>query len=176
MIEAIAPLRSAPAIRIRSVAPDDLAAVRAFYCDLSPDSRYRRLLSLGLLGEGDAKRFCGADHEHREGFLAIVDEAGPDDGRIVGHLCVEPITDDDVEMAVAVADRFQGRGIGRALTQAALAWARQHKIARLRASMLTDNTGIIRLLESLRRPIAFSVPVAGVVEAVVEVGEPPAAD
>jgi hypothetical protein len=42
--------------------------------------------------------------------------------------------------------------------------------------MLTDNTGIIRLLESLRRPIAFSVPVAGVVEAVVEVGEPPAAD
>jgi acetyltransferase len=176
MIEAIAPLRTAPAIRIRPVAPEDLVALRAFYCDLSPDSRYRRLLSLGLLGEGDAKRFCGADHEHGEGFLAIVDEAGPDDGRIVGHLCVEPTAVDEVEMAVAVADRFQGRGIGRALTQASLAWARRHGIARLRASMLADNSGIIRLLESLRRPITFSVPAAGVVEAVVEVGEPPTAD
>ena len=175
MIEAIAPLRTAPAIRIRPVAPDDLVALRAFYEELSPDSRYRRLMSLGLLGEGDAKRFCGADHEHREGFLAIVDEAGADDGRIVGHLCVEPITPDEVEMAVAVADRYQGRGIGRALTQAALAWGRRHNVARLRASMLADNTGIIRLLESLRRPITFSAPVAGVVEAVVEVDEPSSA-
>lgn len=176
MIEAIAPLRTAPAIRVRPVAPDDLDAVRAFYGGLSPDSRYRRLMSLGLLGEGDAKRFCGADHEHREGFLAIVDEAGPDDGRIVGHLCVEPCSEDEVEMAVAVADRYQGRGIGRALTQAALAWARTHRIARLRASMLADNTGIIRLLESLHRPIEFSAPSAGVVDAVVEVGGSSSAD
>jgi acetyltransferase len=172
MIEAFAPLRTGPAIRIRPVAPDDLVALRAFYCDLSPDSRYRRLLSLGLLGEGDAKRFCGADHEHREGFLAIVDEAGGEDGRIVGHLCVEPVAADEVELAVAVADAYQGRGIGRALTHAALDWAREHGIARLRASMLADNTGIIRLIESLHRPVTFSVPVAGVVEAVVEVAEP----
>jgi GNAT superfamily N-acetyltransferase len=173
MIEAIAPLRTAPAIRIRPVAPDDLAALRAFYADLSPDSRYRRLMSLGLLGERDAKRFCGADHEHREGFLAILDEAGPEDGAIVGHLCVEPVTSEEIEMAVAVADRFQGRGIGRALTHAALDWARTHGIARLRASMLADNAGIIRLLESLHRPITFSAPAAGVIEAVVEVDDPP---
>jgi GNAT superfamily N-acetyltransferase len=77
-------------------------------------------------------------------------------------------------MAVAVADRLQGRGIGRALTAASLDWAEHHGIDRLRATMLADNTGIVRLLQSLRRPLTFTTPAAGVVEAVVQVAAGPA--
>jgi hypothetical protein len=40
--------------------------------------------------------------------------------------------------------------------------------------MLTDNAGIVRLLQSLRRPVTFSTPVGGVIEAVVQVSAGPA--
>jgi acetyltransferase len=177
MIEVPRRRRFVPAVRIRPVAPGDADALRDFYAGLSPESRYRRLMSMGArIGESDARRFCGADHDHREGFVAVVDRAAlaSDGPAIVGHICLEPCEPGAVEMAVAVADHFQGRGIGRSLTNAALDWAEHHGIARLRASMLTDNAGIVRLLQSLRRPVTFSTPVGGVIEAVVQVSAGPA--
>lgn len=166
--------RFLPAIRIRPVEPGDAAALGDFYAGLSPESRYRRLMSMGRVGEGDARRFCGADHARREGFVAVLESAGTHRPEIVGHICLEPCEPGAVEMAVAVADRFQGRGIGRALTAASLDWAQRHGIGRLRASMLADNTGIVRLLRSLGRPITFSTPSAGVIEAIVQVARGPA--
>jgi GNAT superfamily N-acetyltransferase len=174
MIESPRRRRFLPAVRIRPVEPGDSAALGAFYAGLSPDSRYRRLMSMGArINEGDANRFCRADHAGREGFVAVV-ESTVDGPTIVGHLCLEPAGPGSVEMAVAVADRFQGRGIGRTLTHAALDWAEHHGIARLRASMLVDNAGIIRLIQSLHRPVTFSPPVDGVVEAIVQVSAGPA--
>jgi hypothetical protein len=40
--------------------------------------------------------------------------------------------------------------------------------------MLSDNAGIVRLLQSLRRPLTFTTPSAGVIEAVVQVAAGPA--
>lgn len=171
--------RLLPAVTIRPVEPGDAAALRAFYEGLSPESRYRRLMSMGArVGERDANRFCRADHDHREGFVAVAEpgEAMPrsDAPEIVGHICLEPCEPGVVEMAVAVADRVQGRGIGRALTAASLGWAERHGIRWLRATMLSDNAGIIRLLQSLRRLLTFTTPSAGVIEAVVQVAAGPA--
>jgi acetyltransferase len=164
-----------PDVRIRPVQPADAVALGEFYAGLSPDSRYRRLMSMGAgIGDGDARRFCRADHDHREGFVAILEGVPPAGSEIVGHICLEPCEPGVVEMAVAVADRLQGRGIGRALTAASLDWAEHHGIDRLRATMLADNTGIVRLLQSLRRPLTFTTPAAGVVEAVVQVAAGPA--
>jgi acetyltransferase len=174
MIEAPRRRRYIPTVRIRPVEPGDSDGLRAFYAGLSPESRYRRLMSMGArIGDGDARRFCRCDHTDREGFVAIVD-AAPDGPTVVGHMCLEPAGVGAVEMAVAVADPFQGRGIGKTLTAAALDWAERHGIARLRASMLVDNAGMIRLIQSLHRPVTFSPPVEGVVEAIVQVPAGPA--
>lgn len=136
-----------PDIRVRRIVPEDAAELCRFYAALSPDSRRLRFLSLGTrFGANDAQYFCGSDHEHREGFVAELATPQADGTRIVGHLCLEPTHPDEMEIAVAVADAYQRRGIGRRLVAEAAAWAAAHGVARFRAWFAPDNTAIRRLL------------------------------
>jgi acetyltransferase len=140
-----------------------------FYLTLSADSLALRFhgASNGI-AERAARFFCGPDHEHREGLVAVLDEPDAPGPTIVGHLCLEPSGDHEVEMAVAVADRWQRRGIGRRLLVAAMTWADDHGIDRLRASMLSTNAAILGLLRSMGRVVTLSMPGAGVVDATID--------
>jgi acetyltransferase len=151
----------APAITIRPIRPDDAADLERFYEELSDDSRRLRFVACTRgLSHPQARQFCCTDHDHREGFVA---EAGPEGTtRIVGHVCLEPARDGTAEIALAVADELQGHGIGRALVDAAIAWAHEVGIDRLSATMLSENVAIRRLLTSLAlpsriKPIGFGV-------------------
>ena len=116
--------RSAPTVRVRAIRPADHDTLRAFYGSLSDESRRTRFLgSSSGIGDGQSTWFCSPDHAHREGFIATI--RGPRAGRIVGHVCIEPDGPASAEVAVAVADELQGRGIGRALVEAAVEWARR---------------------------------------------------
>jgi GNAT superfamily N-acetyltransferase len=65
-------------------------------------------------------------------------------------------------VAIAVADEFQHRGIGRRLMLAGIAWARGKHIARLTATMSADNGPIHRLLAGLGLPAQVRYAGAGV--------------
>ena len=114
-----APCRPDPVVQ-----PGDRDALMQFYASLSAESISRRFhgASNGI-GDRVARFFCGPDHEHREGLVAVLDEPGAPAPIIVGHLCLEPSGAREVEMAVAVADAWQRHGIGRRLLLAAIAWA-----------------------------------------------------
>jgi GNAT superfamily N-acetyltransferase len=165
----MATLAGLPSVRIRPIEPGDRDALMRFYAALSGDS-----LSLRFLGasNGIADRaatfFCGPDHEHREGLVAILEEADPAKPMIVGHLCLEPSGAHEAEMAVAVADAWQRHGIGRRLLEAAMAWAALHGVDRLRASMLSTNVAVLGLVRSMGRVVTLTMPGAGVVEATVD--------
>ena len=155
-------------VRIRRIAPADAPALEEFYAGLSPDSRRLRFLSLGTrFGDRDARYFCRSDHEHREGFVAEISTTRGD-AQIVGHLCLEPAQPDEMEIAVAVADEFQHRGIGRRLVAEAATWAAAHGVARFRAWFAPDNIGIRRLLECRERPIVFGPWSSGTVEIAID--------
>lgn len=159
-------------IRIRPIEPGDRDALIGFYAALSADSLVQRFhgASIGIVGR-TAVFFSGPDHEHREGFVAVLDEPGVRGApapTIVGHLCLEPSGAHEVEVAVAVADAWQRQGIGRRLLHAALAWAERHGIVRLRASMLSTNVAILGLLRSMGRAVTLSMPGAGVVDATID--------
>lgn len=152
-------------VAIRRIRPSDSPALRAFYADLSEESRRTRFFGLTSgIGESQATRFCTADHDHREGFVAVVPGEGGAGGpeRIVGHVCLEPDGPDAAEVSVAVADDLRHRGIGRHLVDVAIAWARAEGLATLTATMLADNPAIARLLTGLglatvSRPVGADV-------------------
>jgi GNAT superfamily N-acetyltransferase len=111
---------------------------------------------------------------HREGLVAVERQGRRE--RIVGHLCLEPLGSQDVEMAVAVADAWQHHGIGHALLVAAIDWACTHGFARVRGSIRWSNPAILGLVRACGRSVRIVTTAEGDTEAVIDVvGDLPAA-
>jgi GNAT superfamily N-acetyltransferase len=158
------------AVRIRAIRSTDAPKLQRFYAGLSPDSRRTRFLAVRAgLSEAQSISFCTFDHDHREGFAAVVHDDLDKTGRIVGHLCLEPDGADGAEVAIAVADEFQHRGIGRGLMVAGIAWARREHVVRFTATMSADNAAIHRLLIGLDLPTQSRFIGAGVSEITIAV-------
>ena len=156
-------------VRVRAIRPTDALELERFYAALSPESRRTRFFSVGSrLSHGQSLSFCTTDHDHREGFVAVVDGSPVGQERIVGHLCLEPDGEYAAEVAIAVADEFQRRGIGRRLMTAGTAWARREHIARFTATMLTSNPPIHRLLVGLGLPARVQSVGGGVAEITID--------
>jgi acetyltransferase len=146
----------APAVRIRPIKPADGAALERFYESLSAESRWARFFGgCPGLSHDQSAFFCTPDHRHREGFVAELPavELGP--ARVVGHLCLEPDGAGTAEFAIAVADAFQGKAIGRRLMNAGLEWATREGVSTVTATMLEGNLGIRRLLAATELPLRF---------------------
>ena len=160
----------APALyRLRSIEPRDRIELTRFYAELSTDSRASRFHGAApTIPDGTARFFCGPDHEHREGIVAeTFDDAG--EPVLIGHVCIEPIDADAAEVAIAVADAWQHRGVGRAMLGRALSWAQAHGIDRLVAIVRCDNSAMFALLRTLGPSIAYGPMADGVVDVVVDV-------
>jgi acetyltransferase len=159
-------------VRVRRIETADSEALRQFYSELSAESRRRRFLSISTrFGDRESRYLCGPDHDHREGYVAEVTGASGK-RRIIGHVCMEPSGAQEMEIAIAVADLFQGHGIGRRLAAAAIAWADAHGIPRIVAWSAWDNSAIRRLFESLHRPLHYG-PALGAVETIIELRTSP---
>ncbi len=138
-------------IRIRPVRSADEGALVAFYAGLSVDSRRARFLGctagLDLAG---AHQLCGSLNVDEAGFVA--ERIDADGHHIVGHVCMTDTDEGGLEISVAVADAWQGHGIGRRLVAPAVAWAEHNDVDRLDATALTDNWRVLRLLRSSGHP------------------------
>jgi acetyltransferase len=164
-------------VRIRTIRATDASELRLFYVGLSPESRQTRFLAVSNgLSEAQSASFCTPDHDHRAGFVAVADETRLGTERIVGHLCLEPGGADAAEVAIAVADAFQRRGIGRKLMAGGVAWAKRERITRFTATMSAGNAPIHRLLVGLGLPARMRYTGAGVAEITIDVFAQCAAD
>jgi GNAT superfamily N-acetyltransferase len=158
--------------RIRAITDADRAALTRFYGGLSAESFEARFHGAAAgIGVPVARYLCGPDHDHREGIVAETTEA---DGGVViiGHVCIEPSCPDSAEMAIAVADAWRRRGVGRAMLAEAILWARGHGLTKLVASMRWGNDAILGLIESAGCPVTFGDSDGGVVDAIVDLSKP----
>jgi acetyltransferase len=162
-----------PTVVVRRIDAADRTDLARFYAALGPESRRSRFLgTLSGIPDRAGRLLCSPDHEHEEGFVAVRRSAGPEDGEILGHLCLVPVHATTVELAVAVADDHQGRGIGRHLLEAALEWAKLHHIATVTATAFADNAAVLRLLTSAPHGASVRPVGAGVVEIEIPLEQP----
>jgi GNAT superfamily N-acetyltransferase len=160
-------------VTIRAIESTDRDGLFDFYRRLSPDARRARFLGSGaVMSRRAADRFSTVDHRLGDGLVAILGEAGPLDGQIVGHLCLEPEDAVSEELAVAVADGLRGHGIGSALMREAVASARRRHVPRLHATLLAANVPMRRLLLDAGLPVMADHLEAGVES--IELGTEPA--
>jgi acetyltransferase len=162
------------AFRIRPIEAGDPDGLARFYEDLSPDSRQARFHGAARCpGAHTTSDLCCVDHHLRQGIVA---EALDEDGhpRIVGHACIEPIAYHEAELAIAVADAWQHRGVGRALLAESIAWAQANGILRLVACVRWSNVAMIGLIRSIGYSTSYGADECGVVEVSIDLyrGDP----
>jgi acetyl coenzyme A synthetase (ADP forming)-like protein len=129
-------------VSLRPSRPDDVGAVRAFLEGLSAESRYRRFLGVPRL-DGDRLQYLLAESEENGVLL------GWCAGRVValaGFYRHDPRAR-SAEVALVVADAFQGRGLGTRLLERLADHARPRGITHFDAEVLSDNG---RMLEVFR--------------------------
>jgi acetyltransferase len=152
-------------VRVRAVQPDDAAAEQAFVATLSPTSRRRRFHgAMKQLPASVLEAMTAIDFRHH---VALVAEARCADGaaRLVAD--ARYVRDDrgDAEFAIAVADGWQGLGLGRALLQRLGRHARLSGVATLRGSVLADNAPMLALMRSLGARLRDDLADATIVQA-----------
>jgi RimJ/RimL family protein N-acetyltransferase len=141
------PVRPDPSVLIRPIRADDGERLSASHMRLSPESRYRRFLAAKPeLTVADVRYLVdvdGLDH-----IALVATRQSPDGEQIVGVArCIRiPAAPDTAEFAIVVADELQGHRIGTMLLARLAELAGAQGITRFRATMLSENLAVQRLL------------------------------
>src|SRR5689334_3996974 len=138
-------LRDGTRVRLRPIRPDDEPRLVELYDRLSQDSRYHRFFSvMRRLPLNWARFLANVDYVRR---LALVVEAPRDPQTLIAVARYEPTSEpDSAEVAFAVQDAWQNRGLGTILFRELLAAAKTNGITRFRAWVLADNRRMIDLI------------------------------
>jgi acetyltransferase len=132
---------------IRALAPPDAAHFQSFVRALSPHSRRMRFQNgVSELPPGLLDSLLRPGEPPAAALVALA--AGTAQERIVGEARYAPSLDrpDAVEIAFAVADDWQRRGLGAALVARLIAHARAAGAARMHGDVLQENAPALRLL------------------------------
>ena len=136
-------LRDGSTLLIREARADDEQELRRFHRDLSRESLYYRFFVLRTHHEAEIARITSADPEHD---VVLVGESG---GRIlaIASYTRNRHVPSRADVAFAIADELQGRGVGTRLLEQLAAIARRNQIAFFDADVLGDNTRMMRVFE-----------------------------
>lgn len=135
-------------VEIRPIEADDKDALARGFDRLSERSRYRRFLSpRGPLTESELSYLTEVDHRDHEALVAVDPETG--EGVGVARFVRSPEDRQTAELAVAVVDDWQRRGVGSLLTAELTKRAREEGIACFTALALAENDAMLGLLQDL---------------------------
>lgn len=158
-------LRDGARVALRPIASGDKPLLAAVFERLSEESRYRRFFTTKQnLSAAELDYFVDVDHSDHEAIVAI----DPSSGECLGVArFIRALADaESAEVAVTVADDWQGRGLGRALLNRLTYRARQEGVRRFTALVQGDNLASLGLLSGAGKTQRRSD--TGVVELIVE--------
>jgi len=138
-------LRDGARLTLRPIAPADKPLILASFERLSEESRYRRFFTtINTLSPSQLDYLVDIDHRDHEAIVAIE----PASGEVLGvaRYIRSKQDGESAEVAVTVADDWQGRGVGRALLDRLTYRARQEGVRRYSALVQADNPASLGLL------------------------------
>lgn len=138
-------LRDGEVAQFRPIRPDDGERMLGMFENMGPESRYFRFFRVKReLTPEELEYFTNVDYDDR--MALIVSQ----DGVMVGVGRYDRAGDDPrlAEVAFAVADGHQGRGIGTQLLQLLTVYARSRGITGFRAFVLPENVGMMRVFRN----------------------------
>ncbi|WP_267887172.1 bifunctional acetate--CoA ligase family protein/GNAT family N-acetyltransferase, partial [Thermobifida halotolerans] len=130
---------------VRPARPEDESRVREMHEAMSPENRRMRFFVSGTPDAGQlARRICARPDRGHQALLAIVDD------ELIGAAAYD-VTDrpDVAEVALAVADRFHGRGVGTLLLEHLASRARHSGVTAFRADVLPANREMLRVFSDI---------------------------
>ena len=150
--EADVALRDGTTVRVRAVREGDAAAVRDFYAGLSDDARWMRFFSGAVNLDLVTRWATGTDGDDKFGLIALTGA----DGHVVAHAGYQREREDPsrAEIALAVADAYQGRGLGTLLLGELAQVASTTGVAVFDAEVLPVNHRMIRVFRDSGFPVA----------------------
>jgi acetyl coenzyme A synthetase (ADP forming)-like protein len=139
-------LRDGGSIHLRAIRPDDRERLVEHFHRLSARSVYFRFFGAKRrLTEEELERFTRLDFVDRVALVATLRERGEERIIGVGRYTVLPHDRRSAEVAFAVADEHQGRGIGTVLLEHLLRIARLSGIAEFQADVLGENNLMLQV-------------------------------
>ncbi len=138
-------LRDGEVVHVRPITPDDGDRLVRFFERLGPESRYYRFFRVKQdLDPEEVEYFTTVDYDNRMALIVL------DDDEMVGVARYDRMDDEPTvaEVAFAVADDHQGRGIGTELLQLLTAYARLHGVEKFRAFVLPENVQMMRVFRN----------------------------
>lgn len=170
-------VRDGEVVKVRPIKPSDGDLLVDFFERLGPESRYFRFFRVKqTLPPEEVAYFTNVDYDTRMALVALVG------GVMVGVGRYDRVPGDPTvgEVAFAVADDHQGRGIGTELLGLLTAHARRNGIVRFSAFVLPENVQMMRVFRNsgfeLRRTVESGIysvnfPVAFTADARAAAGE-----
>ena len=146
-------LRDGSTLRLRAPVPEDGPAIIRFFSELSDRSFYLRFHGHPTIDERLVEPVVDPEWIDRGALIGSVVEGGED--RIVALANYVRLRDPlAAEVAFAVADAYQGRGIGTRLVEQLASRAAGRGIERFIGEVMADNSAMINVFEGVGFEVA----------------------
>jgi acetyltransferase len=142
-------LRDGTALTIRPIRPADMDLEKAFVQKLSDYSRYYRfMLPIRELPQAMLEHFTHPDYDREMALIVLSTQDGKEE-EIGAARFVKYPDGRQCEFALAIADEWQGKGVGTVLMRELIAIARSFGLETMEGFVLTTNQPMLKLVKFL---------------------------
>ena len=137
-------LRDGTVASVRAVTAADRESIRQFFHDLSPDSRRKRFFTPAEPSDSIVERMADSSDPHRALTLIVhrLQSESLLPVAIASYMAIGPRV---AEVAFAVDDRFQGKGLATLLLERLAIRAAQNGFEKFQATTLADNMPMLEV-------------------------------
>ncbi len=124
---------------IRPIKPEDEPLMEELFYSFSPETVRNRFFQYKKeISHEELARYCQVDYDREIALVALIEENGRERFIGVSRLTIMP-SGKSAELAVVVADPWQGQGVGKRLMANAIKIARERGIKEIWMDVLADN-------------------------------------